>query len=147
MVENAPIFPLGSTQIFGEGKHGIAALGKGWSKPEVYHVWSDAHMSYINFRTRVPHGGLNLTLEASPFLAAGVLEKQRIDLIANGLFVAHAVWREPETKSFFVPSNFILSHEITFLLVNKDCQSPLELGIGDDSRMLGLALRSLSIAG
>jgi hypothetical protein len=131
--------------------NGFNYLLEGWSSLEDEWVWSEGNVASIGCRPQSMKrraGDLLLTIEGQAFVSAkhpGLA----VEIFANGS--KPAIWRFTfgvdagdlvvEVPGTSVPFDGALI--VTFVIDNP--ASPAELGLGDDPRRLGFALRKVSL--
>jgi len=77
--------------------------------------------------------------------------KQKVDVVANGLHLTSLKFVNEDAgimKSITVPLSkniFMKNKDLHLKFITKDSISPLELGVSTDSRVLGVAIQSISI--
>jgi Methyltransferase FkbM domain len=147
-----PILRIGETITFSNPTNGENNyLLDGWSSPEEFGVWSDGNKAAIGFRLQFKErkaGDLLLTIEGQAFVSPKH-PHVAIEVFANGsklggwplsfgVKVGELVTRVPRA---LVPED----GNVTITFIIKDPVSPKELGLSDDYRRLGLALRKMSL--
>ena len=120
----------------------------GLSGPETHGRWTDGARVRLDFRLPGrPPGGVVLRLESLGFVARGLVHEQRAAVLVNGRHLAD--WAVMDTvlrsRSLEVPAEVLdESGRVTLELRLANCVQPLQLGLGTDTRRLGLLLRRLS---
>ena len=149
-VEYTPPVPYqpGTIIHFGTGEDAEQYLGSGWSYPEKGWIWTDAASSSIILPMNTPQSDLILTLQFSPFLLKNTLDHQRLNIRVNGHLVANFTISEPGSQNVVVRVDQSLMEgdrqTLTFEL--PDATSPYEKGISGDTRTLGIAVQTVSLA-
>jgi hypothetical protein len=121
-------------------------LWYGWSEPEPNFRWTAGYKATIIF-ARERLGPLQLRLSASPFLIAGKLERQVVEIRVNGQLIDTLILDEAKVYDLSVklPEATLKSQNIlSFGLPN--ASSLRGLGVGYDQRHLGIAVRWLEIS-
>jgi len=117
-------------------------LGSGWATPSDRHIWSNERVASLNLTVEPASTDLRLVVDLIPHVKAGILPRQRVDIMVNGR-KALAWVGEQESKQRLettIPANWVDSSEMNIRLVLPDAASPAELGTGGDQRLLGIAL-------
>lgn len=141
--------------------NGNVFLGKGWSEPENDLIWSSGQSAFLRIPT--PY----YQREATVQITAGALitpnhPKQTIDILINGDFYQsidlnswsenqieireidihrhYRSWLEKMTNTYTDPG--FINIELRF----RDAASPKQLGIGEDDRILALAIKKLEVS-
>lgn len=122
-------------------------LGRGWSYPEPWGIWSDGRScSLLLVVDPVRSGAMVLRLEVAGFVNWRH-RKVRIRIVADGRPAGGAdlsFWR-PQ-KSLVIPLDAVGSDGLCHVEIGiTDPASPASLGMGADARELGLGLRSLKL--
>ena len=126
-------------------------LGKGWSAPEAWGVWSVGPRAElaIPIRERL-EGDVTISLEARAFVAPSQLEGQTVIVEANGTEVAKLSYSRSDaqrvTRLVTVPKDVAARRNpmrIAFSIVKP--RSPAELGLSKDDRKLGIGLQALTL--
>lgn len=145
------LFPLSQVQRFdGDGSWGHF-LVTGWSTPENWGTWSQGLHAQLVMDTReLPHPehGVRLHFEAN-VLVNPAHRHQRIAVSLDGVAVAQRDVVYPQSSLAFdvvVSPNLLSSARkvhIDFDL--PDAVTPQSIGLGNDTRMIALGLRSLEV--
>jgi len=120
-------------------------LGYGWSVPETFSRWTDRGMALIAFRFEHT-GPVVLRLKLAPFLVTGKLDQQQLRVKLNKQPVGQLTLRETDSKEYSIalPANLLRDQNIvTFEL--PDAESPKNLGVSEDTRLLGVNVQWLLI--
>jgi hypothetical protein len=141
-------YSIGQTLTFGEGGAGGGALAGGWSSPEPTGRWSDGPVAEIVLRLEGRPGPLDLLLAADPYFGSPPRDL-RADLRAGGEQIATLVYRAGDAGAAALRHARVAARQIDSLgelvltIHIHHPQSPADFGASDDSRLLGLHLRSL----
>lgn len=113
--------------------------------PDDTSTWSEANTAELSFRVPPLRGDLQVTIEATPFIAerAGLFE-QECWIFLNGLFVQCRKLRMTVEMTFNLARDQVAIRGNRLSFVMPHAVSPDELGIGDDVRRLGLAFTRLT---
>jgi len=126
-------------------------LGKGWSKPEEFGVWSDQSVAEI----RVPAGlavqwHSRVIFDCTHYFpgVAAARECRKVDVFVDGKRIDPWVFtREAGDAECSRAITLILPAAtgpwFCIALRMNDAQSPLSAGLADDARNLGLGLRTI----
>jgi hypothetical protein len=146
--------PLGEEIEFSEGSGAERLLGDGWSPLEPTGAWTDGEKASIVLELKgAPSGDVELLLAVDPFVTPGHREL-RVDVSAGGERLGTRVFRS--RRRFFrfgkryEPLRVVLpaavrdarGRVVIELIIHQPAR-PLDLGLSEDSRLLGLHLRSL----
>lgn len=137
---------------FGAGGSGLAYLGKGWSAPEAWGVWSDGPRAELSLPVDLrERSELGLAFQVGAYMPLDRSE-QRVEVWIND--VSSAVWQlaatpAPGWRELRVPPQALqaaggsLRLEVRFEIASPS--SPKARGESDDARQLGLALHRVKI--
>lgn len=133
---------------FAAGQADVALLGRNWSNPEPWGVWSIASDAEVTLD--LPDDstqGLDLVIEAAAFVAPG--KPYRIcGISVDGVPICYLQMR-PEVASYkvAVPQDLISgTGQLHLSFRAHGTLSPAGLGLNDDSRTLGVGLHSIAAA-
>ena len=121
-----------------------------WSNPEPSGTWSDAKNANILFKIDDSiEGNLTLNIEAEPFINEKHPE-QKIDVLVNNKIIGQLMFKWGEEinlkNRIIIPQEIAKSDDNLLITFNfHNAQSPFNLGLSDDRRLLGLMFRNLSI--
>lgn len=114
----------------------------GFSSTEDEFTWTDAKVVEMIFIfDKKPVDDLILEYTYTPFN-----EKQHVILYANNNKLADYDSVTTETKQITIPIEYIEEGKLTLKFELPDAISPKEIGMNEDTRTLGLAMRSLKIS-
>lgn len=150
LLYGVPLAPLDTLLAFGRGEtRRWWQKVRGFSNAEHWGMWTDGSMAIALFRIGKPCD-LDAEFVVHPF----VPDKKReisVAITVNGLLLD--TWRfqgpdtiEPRTRHVRIPKEVVGEDGaiwLAFALVN--ARSPRQLGLSDDSRLLGLGLRGLTL--
>ncbi|WP_282010039.1 sulfatase-like hydrolase/transferase [Nitrospina watsonii] len=117
----------------------------GWSVQESGHRWSEGPKAVLSFKLKEVSGtDLVLRLRAHAFLAGGKIDHQAIKVLVNSQQTAQWAmrgerWYEAPIPAALIDKDGVIN--IAFEISNP--VSPVELGLSEDSRKLGIAAREL----
>jgi hypothetical protein len=136
---------------FCEGSGGERLLGDGWSALEPAGVWTVAERARLALRLAdVANTDVNLVLDVVPFVNIPHPELG-VEVWAGEALVADQVFRYGDAVQALrvrLPATAIDDDGRVVLDVHvRDPARPIDLGLSNDPRLLGLHLRSLSIQG
>lgn len=89
---------------------------------------------------QAPDSNMWLELQASPFLAPPKIMAQPLRVWVNGVEAGHAMVHGPASLTFTVPEAAQMGERLDIILQHEAAASPHGLGLGPDTRPLGLAL-------
>jgi len=144
-----PVYILGDDLNFYKNEPPLKCAVYGWSGLEPWGMWSDGREGhiYIQFEA-IPRTDLILSADIIGFTGEAH-PRQDINILANGSPVGRWVFTYGESereRKLLIPMKVFREETIlklTFEILNP--QSPKNLGLWDDARLLGIGLKSLSI--
>ena len=156
LLEHGRSLRLGEKIAFSQGSGAERLLGEGWSALEPTGVWTDGEKASLVLKpTDAPPGDVELDLVVDPFVTPEHPEL-RVEVSAQGEQLGSRVFRH--RRAIFRRGN---AHQhlrvvlpasvrdetgrVVLELRLHDPARPLDLGLSDDSRRLGLNLRSLAV--
>jgi len=120
----------------------------GLSIAESHGRWTDGGRVRLEFRLPFrPEGGVVLRLESLGYVARNLVHEQRVAMIVNGHRLAEWIVMDAamRTRGLLVPPEMLdASGRIELEMVIPTSVQPVRLGLGADTRQLGLLLRRLS---
>jgi hypothetical protein len=145
---------LGEEIVFSEDSGAERLLGEGWSAPEPTGVWTDGEKASLVLRLMdAPPEDVELVLAVDPFVTPDHPDL-RVDVSARGEQLGARVFRH--RRALFrlgkghQPLHVTLpasvrgeTGQVLLELRLQDPARPVDLGLSDDARRLGLHLRSL----
>ena len=130
-------------------------LGYGWSPAEPNARWTERGKAIIYFKldqlaifiSRMPPSpAAILRLRMAPFLAAGKLDHQRVIIKMYGYELLTLTLATNEAIEYSVPIGAgLLDSENVLTLELPDAESPKQLGVGEDTRRLGVSVEWLQL--
>ena len=145
---------LGQEVVFSQGSGAERLLGEGWSELEPTGVWTDREQaSLVLHVTDAPPGDIELVLAVDPFVTPDHPEL-KVEVSARGKQLGARVFRHrraafrlgrghgPFRISLPAAVRDETGRTVLELRIH-DPARPVDLGLSDDSRRLGLYLRSL----
>jgi glycosyltransferase involved in cell wall biosynthesis len=127
------------------GEHGIDLLLTGWSTAEDWGTWSDGPLATLRLPVSAGSGTWNANITFRSFGQDGTEVTISVNVL-GGRETLSAIWT--------IPANHIVEKELRVASRCADvvlefsfpnASSPLQLGISDDSRRLGIGLISLDL--
>ena len=152
----AQSFQSGLIIEFGENGNYLPYQGRGWSFAEGEYTWTDRKTASLIIPIEEPESDVRLTAKFSPFIVPGILERQKVDIFVNGKNIDG--WTVPdqgtdlkyyvgsgriEERTIVIPNDSLKGSPLMITFSLPYAISPRNLGIGKDSRTLGLAMRSI----
>jgi hypothetical protein len=136
----------GETIQFGHGGNAAQYQTWGWAEPEDGFAWTVGKQASL----AIPLPSSNpepLMLEAtlSPLVVAGKLERQLVDVYANGEKVGEWVAAEGGRYKAAVPARLNMSGVIELRFDLPDATSPAQLGVDDNRTVLGIQMQSVTL--
>jgi len=129
---------------FAAGSSGVRYLGRGWSQPESWGVWSTGGEARLFLPVRSSSQDLRLRMVLSVFSPEP--DGQVISVLANDVSLAR--WEFPartkqSTKIASVPAELLEDQLLMLRLLVASPASPASFGLSRDTRNLGVGLCSI----
>jgi hypothetical protein len=139
----------GETVGFSEGSGAERFLGQGWSAPEATGVWTDGDKASLVLRpTDIRPADSELVLAVSAFVTPDHPNLE-VEVSAFDEHLAHRVFHHGEAlRLFHIPfptTAGAQARRMLFELRLSDPARPLDLGLGEDTRRLGVRLEWLRV--
>jgi hypothetical protein len=146
----------GEEILFSEGSGSERLLCEGWLTPEATGVWTDGEKAFLVLKpTPDPPGGVELILAVDPFVVPEHPELN-VEVYAGGQRLGSRVFRHRRGARRlgrgYRPLRVVVpatvrdeTGRVVLELRLQDPVRPVDLGLSDDSRCLGLHLRSLVV--
>jgi hypothetical protein len=142
-----PLYKFGRPLPFTEAGAGALTpfLAGGWSAVHPDFRWTVGPQSGLTFRIRRPNRDLTLVVDTFP-LVTDRFPRQRLEVLANGTPVLRTELSAPQILTVPIPRAIAAaSSSLAVTLRMPDAQSPQAMGINADERVLGLAVRSVTL--
>jgi hypothetical protein len=140
-------YRFGTLLTFGTGGNGDAYEAEGWSTPEVGHTWSDHPQANLSFQIQPSNQPLQLRMKLTGLVKAPTLPFQPVEVLANDTKIAEwNVGPEGTDYATIIPGDLVRGgRTLKIALKIPKATSPKLLGIGDDNRLVGVAISELQI--
>ncbi|MGP6422863.1 DUF6311 domain-containing protein [Pseudomonas pharyngis] len=123
-------------------------LASGWTKPESWGTWTEGQQAKIQLRVSPP--ARSIVIDALAFIQPGH-PGQRVIVSLNGQQVLDTRLTQFQGNRLEIPISAALNQRLgrddrlDIELQLPDAVSPRQLGINDDSRIMGLGLKTLTV--
>jgi hypothetical protein len=139
-------YHYGEIITFGTNGNYLPYQGWGWSYPQSGFTWTNRTSATLVIPLAQTQADVELRATFMPFLVPDKLEKQQVKIIANNTYLASWTVTENAVQEWkmTIPNDVISMSDtlsVTFLL--NDAVSPASLKVDEDTRVLGLAMRSV----
>jgi hypothetical protein len=144
-MEAVPMIKVGQQQGF---NYRTNHLANGWGTPEAWGTWSDGGRAEILLR--VPAEAQFIVIEALAFVTA-MHPAQTVEVSINGVHALTTRLTTLQGNRIEIPLTAAIRAAIANDTLTRihldlpDAISPKQLGLGDDSRVMGLGLKSLTV--
>jgi len=135
--------PQSRTIVFGENGGSEQFRTSGWSKTETEYTWTEGKTATLALPIPANLGAITLTMKLDALVSSN-MPSQTVEVIANGQTIAN--WQVADTADFTarIPSELTQNGgTLTLELRTPNATSPKALGLGDDSRILGIRVYSM----
>ena len=129
--------PKGKLLEFSQGKEGLWILGKGWSQPEGWGVWTDSKKAELFLPCKIQ----KKTIKAVKFIVNS-FGRQEVFIAQGRLEIVSKKLRGKGTEVIYIelPKGSCNNGVVSLIMRVPDAKSPKDLGISADSRKLGIGL-------
>jgi hypothetical protein len=137
---------LGRTYRFAFDAKGNDFVADGFSSPEHWGRWTDGSNAFLFFGLEAaPPGPVSIAIEAISFSPAPG-RRQEVTIFANGRNCGRLVVTDsaPRTEVICLAGALHTGDNVLRFLVARPTR-PVDVGLNDDARELGLGLKSLTI--
>ena len=141
-----PTLQFGRAYRFANGGDGNVLTGDGFSDPESWGRWTDAKNAFLFFSlASPPPGPVSIAVEADSFSPTPDRE-QSVTVAANGHVCGRLTLAagKPHTE-VICPTGALHANDNMVSLRVAHPARPIDLGINADERLLGLALRTVTL--
>jgi hypothetical protein len=147
-------YKYGSKIYFGRGGDAIVYQGHGWSTPsggrkstdgKKGQTWTDGKEAELTIPVRKTTSDLRIIVKLSPFLVSEKINKQRVTIFVNDFEIGQWSISKNGKYSIVIPNRVVQGNILKIAFKLPDADSPLNLGSGEDSRLLGINVGSLVI--
>lgn len=148
---SAAIYPTfyewGDELFFGQGGNAQAFLRQGWSSPEPWGTWTEAHCATLHLCFREPvREGVRFIVEANAHVGP-THPVLRVCVVCRSLILADWFVRSSDFVArefcYFPPKGMPAPLDLTLEFHIINAVSPLQAGASGDTRLLGLGFRSM----
>jgi hypothetical protein len=157
---NPPVYQYGTPLTFGWSGNYIEYEGSGWSDHEREFTWTDGKSANLLVPSASAGSDIQLKARLHPLLIPGKVDRQRVIVRVNGEQVAEWIMKDEPTerrglserlrrarvfqeRTAVIPSRLLGDSHVTITFELPDAVRPADLGVSEDHRMLGVAVRSL----
>lgn len=120
-------------------------LKSGWSQPEPDFIWTDGNSVSLSMVINNFQKDTTLLISAFPYLGNNHIEVQNVTILSNGQQIGNWKISKEGQYSIRVPADTIKNGILEIELILPDATSPKELSLGEDSRLLGIAVNQIQI--
>jgi len=137
-------YQLGSQIQFGDAGNSTAYLNAGWGAPQKGFTWTVGKSSNMVLPVSMTE---SLMLEAtlSPFVVKGKLDRQHINVFANGKKVTQWIAESNGLYKAAIPARLISSGLLELRFDFPDATSQALLGLNSDAAILGMQMQTMTL--
>ncbi|MGV8108415.1 MAG: hypothetical protein AB2L10_03120 [Methanospirillum sp.] len=141
-------YHIGDTINFSKGGNSILFQQTGWSPQEEGFTWTDGNEATLILNIEKISKDLKFTLKGIPLIGSD-LKHQTVIISINNKAISKPKMMDNtmDNLSVLIPSDYIISGENRISLNLPNATSPMELGINQDPRILGIAVKEIIISG
>ena len=128
------------------GNIGDYAL-RGWSlwEKNPSSTWTEEPVAGLQFSALSSALGLGLRVCGLPFLGNGLIKLQNVQVHLNGLYCGMLQARSEFDQILPLQSDWLLARGNQLVFTMPQAQSPADLGLGEDRRLLGVCLSAVTL--
>jgi len=118
----------------------------GWSQTEKEFTWSEGKSAQLALKIPSDPGALTLVIKLGALISRPAVPYQTVEVFANGQKIAD--WAVADTADFSarIPEEITKKGDILNIELRvPNATSPKALGLGDDSRILGVRVYSVEL--
>lgn len=132
----------------GAGSTAIRLLGAGWSLPEAWGTWTTAHVARIELPALDTAGAVRVVLEGQPFLGGlSPGDRRRLEVTCGARRLEVEYGPDAPFRPLMVDMDASTARSGGVIeLMLPGAVSPASLGQGDDPRLLGFALTTVTVS-
>lgn len=140
-------YHIGDTINFSKGGNSKLFQQTGWSPQEEGFTWTDGNEATLILNIEKIFEHLIFTLKGIPLIGSD-LKHQTVIISINNKAISNPKMMDNtmDNLSVPIPSDYLISGENHISLTLPNATSPMELGINQDPRMLGLAVMEITIS-
>ncbi len=136
----------GDTISFTQDGNANKYTESGFSHPEPQHTWTEGRNAQLNlFIKDKPTTNLRLKITAWPFLG-GNITSQTVKVYANDTLIETWQIKQEGEYAAIIPASVLTSENIALRFDVSNPMSPKNLGMSEDSRLLGIAFKTLTLS-
>ena len=144
--ESIPLLTHTTTELrFGAAGNAEPYQLHGWSSAEDGFTWSIGHESALVLPPEAGAHGFFIELALAPFIAPPRLERQHLEIRANGQSAGLSEITEAGTYAWYIPGPPQEESHLVLTFAHVDAQAPAEVTNSGDTRVLGFAFESVRI--
>jgi len=142
-----PSYKLGTVLTFNETGNAGPFKGEGWSSAEKDFTWTDGNTANLHFSILQTDKDLTLKVKSGAFVAPGKIDKQLVNVLANGKQIEQWEFTKTEAvdQTANIPKNILGKGELTIQLQLKNATSPDSLNLNQDRRKLGVDVVNVTL--
>jgi hypothetical protein len=141
-----PRLRVDRTYRFANGGDGNVLTGEGFSDPENWGRWTDANNAFLFFSlASPPPGPVSVAVEADSFSPTPD-RRQSVTVVANGHVCGRLTLAagKPHAEVICPTGAFHINDNVLNFRIAHPAR-PIDLGVNDDERLLGLGLRTVTL--
>ena len=131
---------------FGSSGNSLGYLGGGWARAEETFTWAVGQESHLLLPLGAEAREYVLTLNATPFVVAGVLRTQRLVVSIDETIIGTATLSRPTVLAWRIPAGLVRRHDRTLVtLLHPDATRPKDISASGDDRELAFSVSDVKI--
>jgi hypothetical protein len=137
---------IGPGIYFGERGNAHQYQREGWFGPDKGFTRTEGKSAELLIAIPKPKADIIMYAEIEPFVVPGKLEKQRVTIYINDRKAGEWIVTAPGEYNLTIPQDYLNGCELKMSFELPDAVSPADLGVSNDSRILGLGVRTIKIS-
>jgi hypothetical protein len=127
--------------------NGGEIIGQGWAGPEAGFTWTNGGQATLRLPKPAIPAHYFLRIQCTPYIVRDLIPSQRVLISADGREIGAVKLKEFAIIDCDFPWEALAGGDpiLELTLDLPDAKQPLELGLSDDDRSLGLAVESVSL--
>jgi hypothetical protein len=123
----------------------LSILKSGWSHPEQDFIWTDGNSALLSMLINNSQKDIILKISAFPYLGNNHIEVQNVTILSSGQKTGNWTISKEGQYSTKIPADTVKDGILDIELKLPDAASPKELSLGEDPRLLGIAVYQIQV--
>jgi hypothetical protein len=138
-------YTFGDTLVFGENGNVDEYLVEGFSWKENWGQWNDKKRNVMHIQLyRTPKTNVFVRINSRLHTIKGYIDHQTVKISANAQFIEEKILTSGNW-SFIIPKKYVPDRNLRLSFEYPDAVSPSELGLSDDTRLLSVGYKTMTL--